>query len=406
MKKKAKGYHLAKIKVVGVGGAGGNAVSRMFDDLPKSVDLIAINTDVQDLNYTHAKEKIHIGKNLTKGLGTGMNPDLGQQAAEENRAEISEALKGADMIFITSGFGGGTGTGAAPIVAEVAKELGILTVAVITKPFAFEGARRSQIAMEGLARIRDRVDTLIVVPNDQIFCIINKDTSLVKAFEAIDEVLKNAVMGITDLIISPGIVNVDFADVKTVMQEGGSTIIGIGVSSGPDRAIQAANQAINSPLLEMSIEGAKGILFSVSGHRDLKMSEVNEVAKLISESVDQTAKIIFGAYTDRKLNKGQLKVTLVATGFSGNFEYKNNMFSQNLFTQKPAIMEEKLENKKIEEGFLEEPVNQNSIFPARGGSAFGGEEKKKKGKAEKVEKKEKESEGVWDIPAFLRKRRK
>ncbi len=393
MKKKSKDYHLAKIKVVGVGGAGNNAVSRMFDELPKSVDLIAVNTDVQDLNYTHAKEKIHIGKNLTKGLGTGMNPDLGQQAAEENRAELAEALKGADMIFITAGFGGGTGTGAAPVIAEIAKELGVLTVAVITKPFTFEGAKRSQIALEGLARIRDRVDTLIVVPNDQIFSIINKDTSLVKAFEEIDEILKNAVLGITDLIISPGIVNVDFADVKAVMQEGGSTIIGIGISSGPERASQAANQAINSPLLEMSIEGAKGVLFSVSGHRDLKMSEVNEVAKLISENIDQTAKIIFGAYIDRKLNKGQLKVTLVATGFNGSFEYKNNVLSQNLFAQKTMIPEDKPENKKIEETYLQEPINQNSIF----------EDKKKKGKIEKTEKKE--SEETWDIPAFLRKRK-
>ena len=379
--------------MVGVGGAGNNAVSRMFDELPKSVDLIAVNTDVQDLNYTHAKEKIHIGKNLTKGLGTGMNPDLGQQAAEENRAELAEALKGADMIFITAGFGGGTGTGAAPVIAEIAKELGVLTVAVITKPFTFEGAKRSQIALEGLARIRDRVDTLIVVPNDQIFSIINKDTSLVKAFEEIDEILKNAVLGITDLIISPGIVNVDFADVKAVMQEGGSTIIGIGISSGPERASQAANQAINSPLLEMSIEGAKGVLFSVSGHRDLKMSEVNEVAKLISENIDQTAKIIFGAYIDRKLNKGQLKVTLVATGFNGSFEYKNNVLSQNLFAQKTMIPEDKPENKKIEETYLQEPINQNSIF----------EDKKKKGKIEKTEKKE--SEETWDIPAFLRKRK-
>jgi len=397
MKKKSKGYNLAKIKVVGVGGAGNNAVSRMFDELPKNVDLIAVNTDVQDLNYTHAKEKIHIGKNLTKGLGTGMNPDLGQQAAEENRAEITESLKGADMIFITAGFGGGTGTGASPVIAEVAKELGVLTVAVITKPFGFEGARRSQIALEGLARIRDKVDTLIVVPNDQIFCIINKDTSLLKAFEEIDEVLKNAVLGITDLIISPGIVNVDFADVKAVMQEGGSTIIGIGVASGPERATQAAKAAINSPLLEMSIEGAKGVLFSVSGHRDLKMSEVNDVAKLISENVDQTAKIIFGAYTDRKLNKGQLKVTLVATGFNGSFEYKNNILSQNLFAQKTADLENKPENKKIEEVYLQESVSQDSIF----------EEKKKKGKIEKTGKKEsKESGEIWDIPAFLRKRRR
>jgi len=401
---KSPKYHLAKIKVIGIGGAGNNAVSRMFDELPRSVDLVAINTDVQDLNYTKAKEKIHIGKNLTKGLGTGMNPDLGQQAAEENRAEIAEALKGADMVFITAGEGGGTGSGGAPVVAEIARELGILTIAIVTKPFSFEGLQRNRIAQEGIVKLRDRVDTLIAIPNDRIFSIINKDTSLLKAFEAIDEILKNAVSGITDMIISPGIVNVDFADVKAVMQEGGSAIIGIGIAGGPDRAINAANQAINSPLLEISIEGAKGVLFSVSGHRDLKMSEVNEIARLVSENVDQSAKIIFGAYTDRKLNKGQLKVTLIATGFNGTFEYKNSVLSQNLFAQKAINLEEESENKKTEETYLKEPANQNLIFSSRGGSASGGEENKKKAKSEKTEKKQPEE--TWDIPTFLRKRRR
>lgn len=391
---KSSKYHLAKIKVVGVGGAGGNAISRMFDELPRSVDLVAINTDVQDLNYTQAKEKIHIGKNLTKGLGTGMNPDLGQQAAEENRSEISEALKGADMVFITAGEGGGTGSGASPIIAEIARELGILTIAIVTKPFSFEGLQRNRIAQEGIVKLRDRVDTLIAIPNDRIFSIINKDTSLLKAFQAIDEILKNAVAGITDLIIYPGIVNVDFADVKAVMQEGGSAIIGIGIASGPDRAANAASQAINSPLLEISVEGAKGVLFSVSGHRDLKMSEVNEVARLVSENVDQSAKIIFGAYTDRKLNKGQLKVTLIATGFNGTFEYKNSVLSQNLFAQKAAILEEEAENKKTEGTYIREPATQNLIF----------EENKKKEKTEKTEKKQ--SDETWDIPTFLRKRRR
>jgi len=385
---KSSKYHLAKIKVLGIGGAGNNAVSRMFDALPRNVDLIAINTDVQDLNYTKVKEKIHIGKSLTKGLGTGMNPELGQQAAEEGREEIAEAIKGADMVFITAGEGGGTGSGAAPIVAEIARELGILTIAVVTKPFSFEGVQRNRIAQEGIVKLKERVDTVIAIPNDKIFSIISKDTSLLKAFEAIDEVLKNSVSGITDLIISPGIVNVDFADVKAVMQEGGSAIIGIGISSGPDRAINAANQAINSPLLEISIEGAKGVLFSVSGHRDLKMSEVNEVAKLISENVDQSAKIIFGAYTDRKLNKGQLKVTLIATGFNGTFDYKNNVLSQNLFAQNTVDLEQDKSGKQKAEGTpSEEPTPQNSIF----------EQKKK----EKIEKEE-----TLDIPAFLRKRKR
>ncbi len=379
--KNKKTYNLAKIKVMGIGGAGNNAVSRMFDDFPRGVDLIAINTDVQDLNYAKAKKKIHIGRNLTRGLGAGMNPDLGRQAAEENRSEISEALKGADMVFITAGEGGGTGSGAAPVVAEIAKELGILTVAVVTKPFSFEGVKRSQIAQEGIIKLRDRVDTLITIPNDRIFSIINKDTSLLKAFEEIDEVLKNSVLGITELIVAPGIVNVDFADVKAVMSEGGSAIIGVGIANGPERATKAANLVVNSPLLEATIDGAKGVLFSISGHRDLKMNEVNEVAKLISENVDQSAKIIFGAYYDRKVNKGQLKVTLIATGFNGGFEHRNNILSPNLFSQKPD-----------EEKAQEESSEQESIF----------EETKKKGKAEK----KKPEEEVWDIPTFLRKKRR
>jgi len=378
MKKKSNKYNLAKIKVVGIGGAGNNTVSRMFDYFPRQVDLIAINTDVQDLNYTKAKKKIHIGKNLTKGLGTGMNPDLGRQAAEENRSEITESLKGADMVFITAGCGGGTGTGASPIVAEIAKELGILTVAVVTKPFGFEGTQRAQIAHEGIIKLREQVHTLITIPNDRIFSLISKDTSLIKAFEAIDEVLKNSVLGITELIVAPGIVNVDFADVKAVMNEGGSAIIGVGVANGPERAAKAANLAVNSPLLEASIDGAKGVLFSISGHRDLKMNEINEVAKLISENVDQSAKIIFGAYYDRKLNKGQLKVTLIATGFNGSLP---DFFSQK--TNSVIASEAKQSQ--------EESLDQEIVF----------EETKKKEKT-----KEKKSEEVWDIPTFLRKKRR
>jgi cell division protein FtsZ len=366
----------AKIKVIGVGGAGNNAISRMCESFPRAVDLIAINTDIQDLNFTNARKKIHIGKNLTKGLGTGMNPDLGRQAAEENRSEIVEALKGADMVFITAGEGGGTGTGASPVIAEIAKELGILTVAIVTKPFSFEGAQRAFLAQEGITKLRERVDTLITVPNDRIFSVINKDTSLLKAFEAIDEILKNAVLGITELIMFPGIVNVDFADVKTIMAEAGSAIIGFGIAGGQERASRAANLAINSPLLEATIDGAKGVLFSVSGHRDLKMNEINEVAQLISENVDQSAKIIFGAYHDRKLNKGQLKVTLVATGFNGDLSHKNNLLSS-LFTS------------KIEDGEQAEEINPIAET----------DKKTEKSRKEKLEE-------IWETPAFLRKKRK
>ena len=393
MKKKSEKYNLAKIKVVGIGGAGNNAVSRMHDNFPKSVDLIAINTDVQDLKYAKAKKKIHIGENLTKGLGTGMNPDLGRQAAEENRSEISDALKGADMVFITAGEGGGTGTGASPIVAEISKELGILTVAVVTKPFAFEGTQRAQIAQEGIIKLKEQVHTLITIPNDRIFSLITKDTSLIKAFEAIDEVLKNSVLGITELIVAPGIVNVDFADVKAVMNEGGSAIIGVGVANGPERATKAANLAINSPLLEASIDGAKGLLFSISGRRDLKMNEINEIARLISENVDQSARIIFGAYHDRKLNKGQLKVTLIATGFNGNFNHKSDSLLPSLFGQK-TILENKLETNRTEEKTKEESL----------GQGLGFEEPKKRGKVDSV--KDKISEEIWDIPAFLRRKKR
>jgi len=395
MAKKSKEYFPAKIKVVGIGGAGNNAISRMAKHFPRSIDFIAINTDAQDLNHTQAKRKINIGKNLTKGLGTGMNPDLGRQAAEENRSEISEALKGADMIFITAGEGGGTGSGAAPIVAEAAKELGILTIAIVTKPFSFEGAQRSRIAQEGIIKLRDRVDTLITIPNDRIFSLINKDTSLLRAFEEIDDVLKNAVQGITELIMSPGIINVDFADVKTIMQEAGSAIIGIGIASGPERAAAAANLAINSPLLETSIDGAKGILFSISGRRDLKMSEINEVAKLVSENVDQSAKIIFGAYQDWKLSKGQLKVTLIAAGFSGSLNNKNNILLPNFFSSQSSKEDSHTSLGEAEAEENKENLGQKTI------SDGSSEEPKKKDGIEK-----KKSEDVWDIPTFLRKRRR
>lgn len=394
--KKSKEYILAKIKVIGVGGGGGNAITRMAEEIPKGIELIAINTDIQDLNHTKAKKKIHIGKNLTRGLGTGMNPEIGRQAAEENRSEITDALKGADMIFIAAGFGGGTGTGAGPIVAEVAKELGILTVAVVTRPFSFEGAKRGQIAHEGIIKLRDKVDTLITIPNDKIFSLINKDTSLLKAFEAIDEVLKNSVCGITELIMAPGIINVDFADVKTIMEGTGSAVIGIGKASGKDRAVNAASAAINSPLIESSIEGAKGVLFSVSGKRDLKMSEVNDVARIISDSVDPAARIIFGAYNDRDLEKGQIKVTLVATGFGAEMS-KSSVLLPNLFiasTQKPSIepirdTEDEKDEKKLGRG----------IFQGVGKG-------KKSEKEEIASQNKKEKEDILDIPAFLRRKRR
>ena len=305
----------ARIKVVGVGGSGGNAINRMIEAKLKGVEFVAINTDAQDLHHNRASEKVHIGKNLTKGLGAGMNPEVGRQAAEENRDEIQEVLKGADMVFVTCGLGGGTGTGAAPVVAETAKELGALTMAVVTKPFAFEGAQRRAIAEEGLESLKDRVDTLITIPNDKLLQIIDKKTSLINAFKIVDDVLRQGVQGISDLITKPGIVNVDFADVKAVMSNSGSALMGIGIATGENRSAEAARAAINSPLLELSIDGAKGVLFNVCGNTDLTMLEINEAANIITESIDPNAKVIFGAVVDETVRKGEVQITVIATGF-------------------------------------------------------------------------------------------
>lgn len=307
----------ARILVVGVGGGGGHAIDRMMESKMRGVEFVAINTDAQDLHHNRAAEKIHIGKNLTKGLGAGMNPEIGRQAAEENRDEIQDVLKGADMIFVTCGMGGGTGTGASPVVAEVAKESGALTVGVVTKPFSFEGSQRAAIAEEGLENLRDRVDTLVTIPNDRLLQVIDKKTSLLNAFRIVDDILRQGVQGISDLITIPGIVNVDFADVRAIMQDAGSALMGIGHASGENRAVEAARQAINSPLLEMSIDGAKGVLFNISGDAEMGMMEVNEAANIITENIDPNAKVIFGAVMreDAPNKKGEIKVTVVATGF-------------------------------------------------------------------------------------------
>lgn len=305
----------AKIKVVGVGGSGGNGISRMIDAKIKGVEFVAINTDAQALHNSKAQEKIHIGKNLTKGLGAGMNPEIGRQAAEENRDEIQEVLKGADMVFVTCGLGGGTGSGAAPIVAETAKELGALTVGVVTKPFAFEGSQRRSIAEEALANLKDRVDTLITIPNDKLLSIIDRKTTLINAFRIVDDVLRQGVQGISDLITKPGLVNVDFADVRAIMEDSGSALMGIGIASGDNRAVEAAKDAINSPLLELSIDGAKGVLFNISGSSDVTMLEISEAANIITENIDPNAKVIFGAVADDQIRKGEIQITVVATGF-------------------------------------------------------------------------------------------
>lgn len=357
----------AKIKVVGVGGSGGNVLGRMIEAKIKGVEYVAINTDAQALHHSQASEKVHIGKNLTKGLGAGMNPEVGRQAAEENRDEIQEVLKGADMVFVACGLGGGTGTGAAPIVAETAKELGALTIGVVTKPFSFEGAQRRSIAAEGLENLKDRVDALITIPNDRLLSIIDKKTTLINSFRIVDDVLRQGVQGISDLITKPGIVNVDFADVRAILEDSGSALMGIGVATGENRASEAAKAAINSPLLELSIDGAKGVLFNVSGSSDLTMLEINEAANIITESIDPNAKVIFGAVTDEQIRKGELQITVVATGFDSD-RMENRSGSQNVVTsfgfQQRVEESDRKQESAVEhvETVVPEPESESQIF--------------------------------------------
>src|ERR687885_416968 len=308
------GNYLAVIKVVGVGGGGTNAVNRMVDAGLSGVEFIAVNTDAQALLMCDADLKIHIGAKATRGLGAGADPAVGHAAAQENRDELKESLKGADMIFVTAGEGGGTGTGGAPIVAELARELSALTVGVVTRPFSFEGRRRSEQAERGIEELRDRVDTLIVIENDRLLQVVEKRTSIVEAFRMADDVLRQGVQGITDLITVPGLVNLDFADVRTIMRDAGSALMGIGVAAGENRAAEAARTAVSSPLLEASIEGATGILLNITGPTDIGLFEVNEAAEVVTGAADQNANVIFGAVIDESL-KDEVRVTVIATGF-------------------------------------------------------------------------------------------
>jgi cell division protein FtsZ len=363
----------ARIKVVGVGGSGHNAISRMMSHGIKGVDFIAVNTDVQALHNNKAQHKVHIGKVLTKGMGAGMNPEIGRRAAEENKDEIQQALHGSDMVFIACGLGGGTGTGASPIIAEIAREAGALTVAVVTKPFSFEGTQRAKIAEDGLTELIQKVDTIIVIPNDRLLNIIDKKVSLLNAFQIVDDVLRQAVQGISDLIIYPGIINLDFADVKAVMENSGPAIMGIGRASGEDRAVVAAKTAISSPLLEFSIEGAKGILFNVTGGQDMGMLEISEAAKVITESADKDAKVIFGAVIDERTKKGEIKITVIATGFNEDSRHSKNNHQLILESENaaPAVLEtDKKKNKTVYKSPLSD-----------------------------------EEDDEWDTPAFLRKKK-
>ena len=311
----------AQIKVIGIGGGGSNAVNRMIEAGLKGVDFIAVNTDAQALYLAKANVKVQIGEKLTKGLGAGANPEIGCQAAEESREELQQILKGSDMVFVTAGMGGGTGTGAAPVIAEVAKEMGALTVGVVTKPFTFEGKKRLTQAEQGIEILKEKVDTLIIIPNDRLLQVVEKRTPIVEAFRIADDVLRQGVQGISDLIAVPGLINLDFADVKTIMLETGSALMGIGVGSGESRTMDAAKTAISSPLLETSIEGARGVLLNITGGADLGLFEVNEAADIVAEAADSDANIIFGAVIDESL-QDEVRVTVIATGFDERKEKK------------------------------------------------------------------------------------
>ncbi|MFZ2205416.1 MAG: cell division protein FtsZ [Minisyncoccia bacterium] len=394
----------ARIKVIGVGGSGKNALNHMIANKVKGVEFICMNTDTQDLHHSLADKKIHIGKNLTKGLGAGMNPEIGKKAAEETKSEIQDVIKGSDMVFIACGLGGGTGTGAAPIIAKAAKEQGILTVAVVTKPFFFEGSYRMKLADKGLEELSKEVDAIIVIPNDKLLQISDKNTNFKDAFSTCDDVLRQAVEGISDLITTPGIINVDFADIKTIMADAGSALMGIGSASGEKRAEKAALQAINSPLLEVSINGARGVLFAISGGDDITIHEIQEAAKIITESIDKDAKVIFGTIHDEKLKKGELKVTVIATSFPTDMPKKNlfsstpNISSQPILREENAVVAKKEIHNSIQNPNIQNTNINNNEF------------------VKKIEKKpevvieeiiiEDESDDWSAVPAFLRRNKK
>lgn len=352
----------ARIKVFGVGGSGTNAIDHMIRSKVLGVDFVGVNADAQDLHHSLAPKKVHIGKNVTRGLGAGMDPNLGRQAAEESKNEITELVRGVDMVFITSGFGGGTGTGAGPVIADVARSEGALTVAVVTKPFAFEGSERLRIAEEGLMRLKEAVDAMIVIPNDRLLSIIEKKTTFLDAFAKCDDVLRQAVQGISDLITLPGIINVDFADIRSIMKNAGSALMGIGKASGEDRAREAAKAAINSPLLDLSIDGAHGVLFSIAGGDDLTMWEVNEAARVITELIAKDAKVIFGAVKDERLRKGEVKITVVASGF-GDAYAPNPAKSPTLFSAVPK-RDEVLAPRTVRPAEVAESADEWDTIPA------------------------------------------
>ena len=346
------------IKVIGCGGGGGNAVNRMIQEGLRDVEFIAINTDKQALTLSHAQNKIQIGDKLTKGLGAGANPEIGKKAAEESRDEITEAITGADMVFITAGMGGGTGTGAAPVVAEIAKSMVILTVGIVTKPFPFEGRRRMTHAEMGIANLKEKVDTLVTIPNERLLSMVDKKTTLLESFKKADDVLRQGVQGISDLITNPGLINLDFADVRAVMLDKGLAHMGVGYGKGESRAQDAAREAISSPLLETSIVGATGVLLNVTGDSELGLLEINEAAEIVQEAADPDANIIFGTVIDENL-KDEIRITVIATGFEKERQRVGGIGSQGTVSREPQVQREVV-TEKVEETIAEQEVASTS----------------------------------------------
>lgn len=386
----------ARLKVVGAGGSGSNALARMIEARIHGVEFIAINTDAQALHNSPASIKVHIGKSLTRGLGAGMNPEIGRQAAVDTKEEIQAALRGADMVFIACGLGGGTGTGASPVIADIAREMGALTVAVVTKPFMFEGAARMRIAEEGLNLLKERVDSIIIIPNDRILSIIDRKTPVKEAFQVVDDVLRQGVQGVSDLITRHDLINADFNDVKKVMANSGSALMGIGIASGDDRALEAAKQAINSPLLDVSIEGAKGVLLNMRGGEDMAMAEVAEAASIITQHVDRDANIIFGmGYdTEGELKKGEVKVTVIATGFVSGYQ-PNRPVLTNQARESNFFGSGETQPPRAEQPYRQESTYQKPAMPPPASD-----------KKEIVDSALSSDDFDLDIPAFIRRKMK
>ncbi|MFB4162579.1 cell division protein FtsZ [Alteribacillus sp. JSM 102045] len=378
---------LAQIKVIGVGGGGSNAVNRMIENGLQGVEFIAVNTDAQALQLSEAETKLQLGGKLTRGLGAGANPEIGKKAAEESKEQIEEALTGADMVFITAGMGGGTGTGAAPVIAEVAKEIGALTVGVVTRPFTFEGRKRSGQASTGITSLKEKVDTLIVIPNDRLLEIVDKNTPMLEAFREADNVLRQGVQGISDLIAVPGLINLDFADVKTIMSEKGSALMGIGIATGENRAAEAAKKAISSPLLETSVDGAQGVLMNITGGTNLSLFEVHEAAEIVSDASDHEVNMIFGSVINENLND-EIVVTVIATGFEDNEEKQQKQPQRQAGIQQRRSQPTAGVTPRMNQPQQERPVQEEVNEPT------------------KEQQSQEEEPETLDIPTFLRNRRR